>query len=121
MTIHHLRRVAYPSYRAWITSPPVRGAWEITEERVGDAIRVTLNGELDLSAWERLEEIATHVGSGTPVVVDGSGIAFCDSTALRFLVRLRNSSDSLTIERPSVALRSLLDMIGLLDAFTIVE
>ena len=99
----------------------MRGAWEITEELEDDSVRVTLKGELDLSAWERLEEISMQVGETTPVLVDGSGVTFCDSTALRFLVRLRNRTESLTLVRPSTALRSLLDMIGLLDAFTIVE
>ncbi len=105
--------------REWVSSPPVRGAWQIAEEHEDGTLRVTLTGELDLSAWERLEEISSQVGTGTPVVVDGSGVTFCDSTALRFLVRLRNQSQALTLERPSTALRSLLDMIGLLDAFTI--
>lgn len=105
--------------REWVTCRAVRGAWEIAEEHEDGVLTVTLTGELDLSAWERLEEISSQVAPGSPVVVDGSGVTFCDSTALRFLVRLRNQSQSLTLRKPSTALRSLLDMIGLLDAFDI--
>jgi anti-anti-sigma factor len=99
----------------------VRGAWEITDSWTDGALAVTLVGELDLSSWERLEGIAAQVGSGTVVTVDAAGVTFCDSTALRFLVRLRNSTDHLTVCRPSTAFRNLLDMIGLLEAFNIVE
>jgi anti-anti-sigma factor len=58
---------------------------------------VAVRGELDLTtAPELLHALSVAIDSGRPVlVVDLSGVAFCDSSGLSALVRTRNRLDEI--------------------------
>lgn len=63
-------------------------------ERVADTV-VVVSGELDFATtprlWEAVEPLAR---TGRPLVLDLSGLSFCDSSALSVLVRLHKAAGS---------------------------
>lgn len=92
----------------------------ITDQQEGDTTVVAIRGEMDLRTWPQLEALAERLrGHLGPVVVDASGVSFCDSTALRFFIDLRTNIPELSLRDPSRELRIVLDTVGLLPAFRI--
>jgi anti-anti-sigma factor len=92
----------------------------ITDHLEGDALVVAIHGEMDLRTWPQLEQLSERLRAHDgPVVVDTSGVSFCDSTALRFFIDLRTNVPELSLRDPSRELRIVLDTVGLLPAFRI--
>ncbi|MFF2775518.1 STAS domain-containing protein [Streptomyces sp. NPDC058052] len=81
---------------------------------------VRLGGEIDMDSAGELETALIDVLSGSadggPLVLDMSGVSFCDSTALRTLLRVRRLAlrrhGSLSIASASDQVARLLDLTG---------
>ena len=89
---------------------------------------VTICGEIDLYTAPRLHsELAGLLADGMParVVVDMSGVEFCDSTGMNVLLsclrRARERGGELEIAAPKPAVRKILQVTGLDSVFTLVE
>ena len=67
---------------------PKPGGLEISSALVDGAVRVSLQGELDLASTRQVEERFAAIDAESParVVVDLSGLAFIDSSGLRALL-----------------------------------
>jgi anti-sigma B factor antagonist len=93
-----------------IKPPP---AFSISDEAVGDAVVIRLEGELDLAASAPLRR---HVDStaGRALVLDLRLVTFVDSSALRELLRARMElearGDRLVLAAMAPALRRLLEL-----------
>ena len=78
---------------------------EVSTERDGDAIRVALTGELDISSAGRVESELAEAEAAAPAVImlDLRGLEFMDSTGLRTVVsadaRAREQGRRLVIVR----------------------
>ena len=96
-----------------LREPPVTGV-----ERNGDAVVVSLAGELDLYNAETvrtvlLEECARNPGR---IVIDLSRVEFIDSTALGVLIEARTKLDNrraFLLAAPAVETRRALEISGL--------
>jgi len=89
---------------------------------------VTICGEIDLYTAPRLHsELAGLLDEGMPprVVIDMSGVEFCDSTGMNVLLsclrRARERGGELEIAAPRPAVRKILQVTGLDSVFTLVE
>ena len=89
---------------------------------------VTISGEIDLYTAPRLHsELAGLLADGMPprVVIDMSGVEFCDSTGMNVLLsclrRARERGGELEIAAPRPAVRKILQVTGLDSVFTVVE
>src|SRR5581483_7018901 len=89
---------------------------------------VTISGEIDLYTAPRLHgELAALIADGKParVVVDMSGVEFCDSTGMNVLLsclrRARERGGELEIAAPKPAVRKILQVTGLDSVFTLVD
>jgi anti-sigma B factor antagonist len=89
---------------------------------------VTIVGEIDLYTAPRLHsELASVLADGMParVVIDMSGVEFCDSTGMNVLLsclrRARERGGELEIAGPKPAVRKILQVTGLDSVFTLVE
>ncbi len=89
---------------------------------------VTIRGEIDLYTAPRLHsELAGLLAEGMParVVIDMSGVEFCDSTGMNVLLsclrRARERGGELEIAAPKPAVRKILQVTGLDSVFTLVE
>ncbi len=85
-------------------------------------------GEIDLYTAPRLHSELSGVIAGTPqgsrVVVDMSGVEFCDSTGMNVLLsclrQARERGGELELAAPRPAVRKILQVTGLDSVFTIV-
>jgi anti-sigma B factor antagonist len=89
---------------------------------------VTISGEIDLYTAPRLHsELGAVLVDGMPtrVVIDMSGVEFCDSTGMNVLLsclrRVRERGGELEIASPKPAVRKILQVTGLDSVFTLVE
>ncbi len=89
---------------------------------------MTISGEIDLYTAPRLHsELAALLVEGMParVVIDMSGVEFCDSTGMNVLLsclrRARERGGELEIAAPKPAVRKILQVTGLDSVFTLVE
>jgi anti-sigma B factor antagonist len=89
---------------------------------------VTICGEIDLYTAPRLHsELAALLAEGMParVVIDMSGVDFCDSTGMNVLLsclrRARERGGELEIAAPKPAVRKILQVTGLDSVFTLVD
>lgn len=89
---------------------------------------MTASGEIDLYTAPRLHsELAAVVKEGGParVVVDMSGVEFCDSTGMNVLLsclrQARERGGELELAAPRPAVRKILQVTGLDAVFTIVN
>jgi len=89
---------------------------------------VTICGEIDLYTAPRLHgELAGLLAEGMPprIVIDMSGVEFCDSTGMNVLLsclrRARERGGELEIAAPKPAVRKILQVTGLDSVFTLVE
>jgi anti-sigma B factor antagonist len=62
--------------------------FDVTIKEQGNAVHVSLSGELDISSAPRLQDDLARVEAGEPatIVLDLSGLDFMDSTGLRLLI-----------------------------------
>jgi anti-sigma B factor antagonist len=89
---------------------------------------VTICGEIDLYTAPRLHsELAGLLAEDMParIVIDMSGVEFCDSTGMNVLLsclrRARERGGELEIAAPKPAVRKILQVTGLDSVFTLVE
>ena len=89
---------------------------------------VTICGEIDLYTAPRLHsELAGLLAEDMParVVIDMSGVEFCDSTGMNVLLsclrQARERGGELEIAAPKPAVRKILQVTGLDSVFTLVE
>jgi anti-sigma B factor antagonist len=94
----------------------------------GDHAIVTASGEIDLYTAPRLHSALAAVidnGDTARVVVDMSGVEFCDSTGMNVLLsslrQIRERGGELEIAAPRPAVRKILQVTGLDSVFTIVN
>ena len=82
---------------------------------------VTVRGEIDMDNTGQL--VGAIKGVAGTVVVDLSGVTFIDSTGLQGLLReqdtARRRGDDLILRQPSKAVRRVLELASLMDAFRI--
>lgn len=117
---------------AWRVGPG-RGKVRLVELDVSsrfhdDHTIVTISGEIDLYTAPRLHsELAALLAEGMParVVINMSGVEFCDSTGMNVLLsclrRARERGGELEIADPKPAVRKILQVTGLDSVFTLVE
>jgi anti-sigma B factor antagonist len=98
----------------------------VSSRSQGDHIVLALVGEIDLYTAPRLQsELTSALSDGKPaqIVVDMSGVEFCDSTGMNVLLAAhrvaagRGGQLALAAPRPSV--RKILEVTGLQSVFTI--
>jgi anti-sigma B factor antagonist len=89
---------------------------------------MSLGGEIDLYTAPRLHgELVTILSGDAPVqiVVDMSGVDFCDSTGMNVLLaahrRAREQGGDLELAAPRPAIRKILQVTGLESVFTVLE
>jgi anti-sigma B factor antagonist len=97
-----------------------------TASQGGHAV-VTATGELDLYTAPRLQAALAGLlrEQVTRIVVDMSGVEFCDSTGMNVLLsamkRLKEQGGSLELAAPRPAVRRILQVTGLDTVFTVTE
>ncbi len=89
---------------------------------------MSVHGEIDLYTVPRLQrELASVLGSSEPVrlVVDLSGVDFCDSTGVNVLLaahrQAREKGGDLELAAPRPAVRKILQVTGLETVFTVTD
>ncbi len=92
----------------------------------GDQIILALAGEIDLYTAPRLQsELATALAEREParIVVDMSGVEFCDSTGMNVLLAAHRHATErggdLTLAAPRAPVRKILQVTGLESVFTV--
>ncbi|MFA1540344.1 STAS domain-containing protein [Actinomadura monticuli] len=97
-----------------------------TASQGGHAV-VTATGELDLYTAPRLQAALAGLlrEQATRIVVDMSGVEFCDSTGMNVLLsamkRLKEQGGSLELAAPRPAVRRILQVTGLDTVFTVTK
>lgn len=92
---------------------------------------MSVAGEIDLYTAPRLHsELMTALASATPgapirLVVDMTGVEFCDSTGMNVLLaaqrRAREHGGDLQLAAPRSAIRKVLQVTGLESVFTVLD
>jgi anti-sigma B factor antagonist len=115
--------------------PPASGTGKVrhvelkvsTRSQGGRTI-MSLGGEIDLYTAPRLHgELGTVLSGDGPVqvVVDMSGVDFCDSTGMNVLLaahrRAREQGGDLELAAPRPAVRKILQVTGLESVFTVLD
>jgi anti-sigma B factor antagonist len=102
-------------------------SFEIETGELGDAVHVTLSGDLDLSTAKRAEqaiEEAERTGRST-VVIDLRRLSFMDSTGLRVIVsadkRARRSNRRTVVIQGPAAVRRVFEITRLDERLDIVD
>jgi anti-anti-sigma factor len=93
---------------------------DVTTERDGELLTVTVRGEIDAHTCEELAgRLDTELVDGvTSLVVEAAGIDFVDSSGLRVLVKAANRLDgTITVRGANDTFRRLLEITGLADEF----
>jgi anti-sigma B factor antagonist len=92
----------------------------------GDHAVLSLAGEIDLYTVPRLQaELATALAAADPprIVVDMSGVEFCDSTGMNVLLaahrRAGEQGGDFVLAAPRPAVRKILQVTGLESVFTV--
>lgn len=99
--------------------------FEIDSQKEGDALVVTVQGELDLATAPALRERLSQAveGGESSVVLDLSGLRFLDSTGLRVLIethhRLAEGDGSLVLRGVADTTARVLEIAGLTEMFNI--
>lgn len=101
---------------------------KVSSQSHGDQVIVSALGEIDLYTAPRLRsELTAVLSAGHPVrvVVDMSGVEFCDSTGMNVLLsamkRARERGGALELARPRPAVRKILQVTGLDSVFTVLN
>ena len=101
---------------------------KVTCRPQGEYVVMSVHGEIDLYTVPRLQrELAGVLASGCPVriVVDLSGVDFCDSTGVNVLLaahrQARETGGDLELAAPRPAVRKILQVTGLEAVFTVTD
>ncbi|HVF19605.1 MAG TPA: STAS domain-containing protein [Mycobacteriales bacterium] len=88
-----------------------------------DRTVISIAGELDVATTPALQAaIAAAVERALPIVLDASAVSFMDSTGLAGMLAMRNDGASdlrLVLQRPSPAVRRILELTGIDGIFEI--
>ncbi len=95
---------------------------DIDVRRENGRVIVSPVGEIDLSNASHLDEaLLPHQTSGTLILIDLSGVEFCDSTCLKTLLQAQGRAGetgyTLTLRAPSRAVTRVLEVAGVTDRF----
>jgi anti-sigma B factor antagonist len=98
----------------------------VSSRTEGDHTVVSLAGEIDLYTAPHLQsELAATMGPADPaqIVVDMSGVEFCDSTGMNVLLaahrRACERGGGLALAQPRASVRKVLEVTGLSSVFTV--
>ena len=99
----------------------------VSSRSQGDHVIVTTAGEIDLYTAPRLQiDLAAIVDDAAPaarIVIDMSGVEFCDSTGMNVLLsalrQVRERGGELELAAPRPAVMKILQVTGLDAVFTI--
>jgi anti-sigma B factor antagonist len=101
---------------------------KVSTRSQGGRTVMSLGGEIDLYTAPRLHgELVTVLSGESPVqiVVDMSGVDFCDSTGMNVLLaahrRAREQGGDLELAAPRPAIRKILQVTGLESVFTVLD
>jgi anti-sigma B factor antagonist len=101
---------------------------KVTCRQQGEYVVMSVQGEIDLYTVPRLQRaLASVLASGGPVrlVVDLSGVDFCDSTGVNVLLaghrQAREAGGDLELAAPRPAVRKILQVTGLEAVFTVTD
>ncbi len=101
---------------------------KVSTRSQGGRTIMSLGGEIDLYTAPRLHgELVTVLSGGAPaqIVVDMSGVDFCDSTGMNVLLaahrRAREQGGDLELAAPRPAVRKILQVTGLESVFTVLD
>jgi anti-anti-sigma factor len=109
--------------RAVASSSP----FDVTIEQRDSAVHVALEGELDISTAQRLEDDLRRVEAERPavIVLDLERLAFLDSTGLRLMImadaRAREDGRRLAIARANEMIQRVLRLTRLDERLDVVE
>ena len=99
----------------------------VSSRSQGDHITVIAAGEIDLYTAPKLQAdlaaIIDNVGPAARVVIDMSGVEFCDSTGMNVLLsclrQVRERGGELELAAPRPAVKKILQVTGLDAVFTV--
>jgi anti-sigma B factor antagonist len=101
---------------------------KVSSRSEGDRVVVALSGEIDLYTAPRLQsQLASELNVDHPVrlVVDMSGVDFCDSTGMNVLLAAqrmaREHGGNVELSGPRPAVRKILQVTGLESVFTVID
>ena len=101
---------------------------KVSTRSQGGRIIMSLGGEIDLYTAPRLHgELASVLSAEGPaqIVVDMSGVDFCDSTGMNVLLsahrRAREQGGDLELAAPRATVRKILQVTGLETVFTVLD
>jgi anti-sigma B factor antagonist len=101
---------------------------KVTCRHQGEYVVMSVQGEIDLYTVPRLQrELTSVLTAGGPVrlIVDLSGVDFCDSTGVNVLLaghrQAREAGGDLELAAPRPAVRKILQVTGLEAVFTVIE
>ncbi len=104
--------------RAPETSGPIGAVIDLDRSHLDEGrVVLTISGEVDVVSVPRLRAAMADVVGHADVVVDLSGVSFCDSSVLRLLVDAQRDSAAadhvLEVAHPSGPVRELFEVSGL--------
>jgi anti-sigma B factor antagonist len=100
---------------------------KVTTRSQGDHTVISVMGEIDLYTAPRLQsELMTALNAGkVRLIVDMSGVEFCDSTGINVLLaahrHARERGGELQLAGPGSATRKVLQVTGLESVFTVID
>jgi anti-sigma B factor antagonist len=101
---------------------------KVSTRSQGSRTIMSVGGEIDLYTAPRLHgELVAILSGDAPVqvVVDMSGVEFCDSTGMNVLLaahrRAREQGGDLELAAPRPAIRKILQVTGLESVFTVLD
>jgi anti-sigma B factor antagonist len=101
---------------------------KVRSQNLGDRTVISVSGEIDLYTVPRLHgELVSALADGGALrlVVDMSGVEFCDSTGMNVLLnahrRAREQGGDLELAGPRPTVRKILHVTGLESVFTVLD
>jgi anti-sigma B factor antagonist len=101
---------------------------KVSTRSQGSRTIMSLGGEIDLYTAPRLHgELVSLLSGESPVqvIVDMSGVEFCDSTGMNVLLaahrKAREQGGDLELAAPRPAIRKILQVTGLESVFTVLD
>jgi anti-sigma B factor antagonist len=100
---------------------------KVTTRSQADHTVISVAGEIDLYTAPRLQaELMNALGASPAVlIVDMSGVEFCDSTGINVLLAAHRSArergGELQLARPGSATKKVLQVTGLESVFTVLD
>jgi anti-sigma B factor antagonist len=83
---------------------------------------ISLVGELDISNVMAIEaQVDSIASSSQKVSFDLSALTFMDSSGIAMLLRVAERADTVTLVRPSAAVKRIIRATGLTEVFEIVD